>query len=65
MHQRKKDMKQFAIGIDPGGTKIEIATVDENGCIQDKQRFPTNIHGGNNMALHSITDAIKDICRAK
>ncbi len=54
-------MKQFAFGIDLGGTKIEIAIVDENGCIQDKQRFPTNSHGGYNMVLDSITKAIEDI----
>ncbi|MEO5947858.1 MAG: ROK family protein [Chitinophagaceae bacterium] len=55
-------MKQFAIGVDLGGTKIAIAIVDENGCIQDKQRFPTNGYGGYKMVLDSITNAIEDIC---
>lgn len=55
-------MKRFAIGVDLGGTKIEIAIVDEDGCIQDKQRFPTNSHGGYNMVLDSIANPIKEMC---
>jgi glucokinase len=56
-------MKHFAIGVDLGGTKIEIAIVGEDGCMQDKQRFPTNSHGGYSTVLDSITNTIKDICR--
>ncbi|MEO7264425.1 MAG: ROK family protein [Ferruginibacter sp.] len=55
-------MKQFAIGVDLGGTKIEIAIVDKNGRIQDKRRFPTNSHSGYNMVLDSIAKAIEEIC---
>lgn len=55
-------MKQFAIGIDLGGTKIEIAIVDEDGNFKDKQRFPTNSEGGYPLVLNSITKAVKDLC---
>ncbi len=38
--------KQYAIGVDLGGTKIQVGIVDEAGKIYDYQRFDTPVDRG-------------------
>lgn len=40
------DKQVHAIGIDIGGTKINIGVVDEQGVLQDYKQIPTNISKG-------------------
>jgi glucokinase len=52
---------KWAVGIDLGGTKIEIALVDTKGEIKDRQRFPTDSSKGYKVVLGHTIDAIKKI----
>jgi predicted NBD/HSP70 family sugar kinase len=42
---------QWAIGIDLGGTKIEVALVNSSGLLHDRLRVPTDTAA---FALHSM-----------
>lgn len=47
-------MKQYAIGIDVGGTAIKIGLFDINGRLIYKCQFPTNRNGGSEGILADI-----------
>ena len=50
-----------AIGIDLGGTKIDLALVDEKGVIQKPIRIQTNVKGGALAIEKQILDVIEDL----
>lgn len=53
-------MKNYAIGIDLGGTKIEVAIVDSDGQIVDSARTPTG-NGESNAIISKIADLVKEL----
>ncbi len=53
--------KTWAIGIDLGGTKIEIAGVDENGSIMKRVRRETDVAGGADKVQTDIITAVREI----
>ena len=38
--------KVWAIGVDLGGTKVEVASVDSGGLLHHRLRRPTNVKAG-------------------
>ncbi len=54
---------QWAIGIDIGGTKIEVALVNSSGHLHDRIRVSTESQLGYEAILKRITDAIHQLCR--
>lgn len=53
--------KTYAIGVDLGGTKIEVALVNSEGKIEKKQRTPTQVNKGPKAVENQIIGAIRDI----
>lgn len=49
----------WTIGVDIGGTKIEVSHVDINGIIQQRELFPTNVKGGPAAIEADIIKAIQ------
>ncbi len=47
--------KAWAIGVDLGGTKIEVAAVGADGTVLQRDRFPTDVKGG----AKAIEEAIR------
>ena len=52
---------KWAVGIDLGGTKIEIALVNKKGEILDRQRFPTDSTQGYKVVIEHTAKAIETI----
>ncbi len=46
----------WALGVDLGGTKLEVARVDEDGTIRDSVRMSTNVKGGPGAIEDDIAD---------
>src|SRR5579871_206868 len=53
---------KWAIGVDLGGTKIEVALIDTNGKIHDRLRIPTDSSLGYKIILEHLARAIQTIC---
>lgn len=53
------DAGEWAIGVDLGGTKIEIAQIDARGAVLDRIRIPTNVAGGVEAIQSDIVQAIR------
>jgi len=53
--------EQYAIGVDLGGTKIEIACVDSNGTVLKKLRLATDVNGGSQAVQNQIIAGINEI----
>jgi glucokinase len=53
---------QWAIGIDLGGTKIEVALVNSSGLLHDRLRVPTDSKKGYKAILKQITETIHQLC---
>jgi glucokinase len=53
---------QWAIGIDLGGTKIEVALVNSSGLLHDRLRVPTQTKQGYKAILQQITQTIHQLC---
>jgi predicted NBD/HSP70 family sugar kinase len=51
-------MKNNLIGIDLGGTKIEIVILDENKEIQFRERIPTESASGSSHIINQIVSLI-------
>lgn len=51
----------WAIGIDLGGTKIEIALVDSNGNIGGRINVPTDVKGGPSAIIKQILDGVTEL----
>ena len=54
---------QWAIGIDLGGTKIEVALVNSSGLLHDRLRGPTNSKKGYNAILGLIRKPFTNFAR--
>lgn len=55
-------MKKWAIGVDLGGTKIEVACVNEAGKVIDRVRMPTDVVGGSSAIEKQIQQGILKLC---
>jgi glucokinase len=53
---------QWAIGIDLGGTKIEVALVSSSGLLHDRLRVDTDSQHRYKTILKQITEAIHHLC---
>jgi glucokinase len=51
----------LALGVDLGGTKLEVAVVDPEGRIVDRLRRPTDVKGGPAAVLKQIVGAVTDL----
>jgi len=49
---------QWAIGIDLGGTKIEVALVNSSGLLNDRLRMPTDSKKENKTIRKKITEQL-------
>lgn len=57
-------MKNYqAIGIDLGGTKIEMALVDRNGLARDNIKIATNVSGGYQVIENDIVNNVKELLK--
>jgi glucokinase len=54
----------WAVGVDLGGTKLEVARVDVGGTIRDSLRMPTKVEGGPPLIEADIAQAV-DILRER
>jgi glucokinase len=54
-----KEKKQWAIGVDLGGTKVEVALVDDDGAILERLRHPTPVSEGYDAVIKAIIDLIQ------
>ncbi len=54
-------MKQWAIGVDLGGTKIEVALVSPESSVHSRLRILTDIKQGYTAILNKITDILKQL----
>lgn len=52
---------KWAVGIDLGGTKINVAEIDSSGKIIEKQRLSTDVQGGPEAIINQIIDAVKKL----
>ncbi len=50
-----------AVGVDLGGTKVEIAIVDHGGNLLQRVRQPTDVEAGPGAILTGISDAVKSL----
>jgi len=53
---------KWAIGIDLGGSKIEVALVNSSGLLHDRLRVPTDSKQGYKAILKLITKTIHQLC---
>ncbi len=54
-------IKQWAVGVDLGGTKIEAALVNEDGEIEHRQRVKTDVADGAASIQQQIVDLVKKV----
>jgi glucokinase len=54
----------WAIGVDLGGTKIEIAQVDQDGQVGRRTRLATNVSGGPGAIEEQIADAVRELVQS-
>lgn len=52
---------QWAIGIDLGGTKIEVALVNSSGIVRDRLRLPTESQQGYKAVLKRIAGTVRQL----
>jgi glucokinase len=53
---------QWTIGVDLGGSKIEVALVNSSGLLNDRLRVPTDSKKGYKAVLKQITETIHQLC---
>ncbi len=51
-------MDDWVVGVDLGGTKIEIGLVDPHNCIVGRRRIPTNAAEGPQRVVERIADCV-------
>jgi len=56
-------MQEWAIGVDLGGTKIEVALVNADGQLLDRLRVPTESSHNSNKIIEDIANAIHQLFR--
>ncbi|MFW6126761.1 MAG: ROK family protein [Thermodesulfobacteriota bacterium] len=55
--------KSWAIGVDLGGTKVEVASVDSWGNIRQRLRRPTEVQGGPVAVKQEIIDMVREVSK--
>lgn len=55
------DQDQWSIGVDIGGTKVDVAAVDRNGLVLHSKRFLTLVEEGPKAIIHQISSVIRDM----
>jgi glucokinase len=55
------DRGLWAIGVDLGGTKVEVAQVDATGRVSKRLRRPTRVEGGPGAVMEEIVAAVQNI----
>ena len=53
--------KDYAIGVDLGGTKLDIGVVDPSGNIRAHKLVPTNVQGGFQAVLEQILSNTREL----
>lgn len=53
--------KSLAIGVDLGGTKVDVAQVDSSGNILNRIRGPTDVKGGPKAIIQNIVSSVKKL----
>ena len=53
--------KLWAIGVDLGGTKVEVAQIDGSGRLLNRLRRPTQVQGGPEAVREEIVAAVKNL----
>lgn len=53
-----QSQSEWTVGVDIGGTKIEVSHVDTNGVIQQRELFPSNVKDGPAAIERDIVKAI-------
>ncbi|MDI6781314.1 MAG: ROK family protein [bacterium] len=53
--------QELVIGIDIGGTKIDVGLIEPSGKILERMRIWTNVHEGLNAVVQNIYDAIEKV----
>ncbi len=53
------------LGIEIGGTKLQLVLGDDNGGIIDRRRLKADREGAAEGIRHQIADAIREMCRAR
>ena len=51
----------WAIGVDLGGTKIEVARVTNGGKLLERRKRPTQVEAGPDTIIAEIAGAVKDL----
>ena len=51
----------FSVGVDLGGTKVEMALVDSEGQILSENRYPTNPREGADSIISNLVESIKKV----
>lgn len=54
--------ESFSIGVDIGGTKIAIASVDSQGKMHSHKIYPTQVERGSEAIIKSLAENIREIC---
>lgn len=57
--------KKCAIGVDLGGTKIALGTVDSDGRVLEMVRYETDAEGGPNAVISQIAKGVKQLERER
>lgn len=55
-------LMEWAIGVDLGGTKIDVAQVDASGRVHARLRMPTDVKNGPVAVESQILSAVNDLC---
>ena len=53
--------RRWSIGVDLGGTKIEVAYVDASGAVRDRLRMQTATDSGPDGVIGQIIEGVKDL----
>lgn len=57
------DSKEYAVGVDLGGTKICTAIVDSDGTLITETTIPTNVVEGHEMVIERMKETIRQVIR--
>lgn len=57
------DIRKCAVGIDLGGTKIALGTVDEEGRLVGMLRYETDRRGGPGAVINQIVEGVRQLKR--
>jgi glucokinase len=55
------DTGEWAVGVDLGGTKLEVAHVDTQGHVHNRILVPTDVKGGPSAILQQIVTAVRTL----